>query len=66
MARRYGIVILCLFLSVGLLGVQWAAGSSKPLKTTAKQKKHAPVKIKRRPGSVSPLRFRIGEGPADR
>ena len=52
MARRYGIVILCLFLSVGLLGVQWAAGSSKPLKTTAKQKKHAPVKVKKAPRNL--------------
>ncbi|MBU0544413.1 MAG: D-alanyl-D-alanine endopeptidase [Proteobacteria bacterium] len=52
MARRYGIVILCLFLSVGLLGVQWAAGSSKSLKTTDKQKKQAPVKVKKAPRNL--------------
>ncbi len=49
MARRYGMVILLILFSVGLLDVQGAAGLSKSSKSKAVHKKHSSVKVKRTP-----------------
>jgi D-alanyl-D-alanine endopeptidase (penicillin-binding protein 7) len=52
MARRYGIAILVILLSVGLLSVQVAAGASKPSKSSKSQtahKKKSRVKVVRAP-----------------
>ncbi len=49
MARRYGIAILSILLSVWLLDVQGAAGSSKSSKSITAHKKHSSVKAMRTP-----------------
>ena len=49
MARRYGMMILLILFSVGLLDVQWATGLSKSSKSKAVHKKHSSVKVKRTP-----------------
>ena len=52
MARKYGIVILWIILSVGLLDVQGAAGFSKSSKSIAAHKRHSAVKITRTPRNL--------------
>lgn len=52
MARRYGIVILWILLSVGLLDVQGAIGFSKSSKSIAAHKKHSSVKVMRIPRNL--------------
>ncbi len=52
MARRYGIVILWILLSVGLLDVQGAIGFSKSSKSIAAHKRHSSVKVMRTPRNL--------------
>ncbi|OQW99360.1 MAG: D-alanyl-D-alanine endopeptidase [Desulfobacteraceae bacterium A6] len=53
MVRRYGIAILCILLSVGLLDVQGAIGFSKSSKAIAAHKKrHSSVKVMRAPRNL--------------
>jgi len=52
MARRYGIVILWILLSVGLLDVQGATGFSKSSKSIAAHKRHSSVKVMRTPRNL--------------
>ena len=49
MARRYGIAILVILLSVGMLAVQATAGSSKSSKSQTAHKKKSRVKVVRAP-----------------
>lgn len=52
MARRYGLVILWIILSVGLLDAQGATGFSKSSKSIAAHKRHSSVKITRTPRNL--------------
>ena len=52
MARRYGIVILWILLSVGLFDVQGAIGFSKSSKSIAAHKRHSSVKVMRTPRNL--------------
>ena len=52
MAKKYGIAILLILFSVGLLDVQRAAGFSKSSKSIAVHKKHSSVKVMRTPRNL--------------
>jgi len=52
MARRYGLAILWIILSVGLLDAQGATGLSKSSKSIAAHKRHSSVKITRTPRNL--------------
>jgi D-alanyl-D-alanine endopeptidase (penicillin-binding protein 7) len=52
MARRYGIAILCILLSVWLVDVQGATGFSKSPKSVSARKKYSPVKVARTPRNL--------------